>query len=237
MFDDIGNYILSLRSTSNVSNGNISNEVNSGSEPPAKKRKLDEPTTHAEPQQTTPSGQRRTILEAREISFTLPQRKKLHLGIVQYGSSLHDSKSTFAIQARNPTSNQVEFEYPTSSFAYAVRLPIPEKNQKQYNFCLIPHPDKAASTETLIWTVNHGPLKSCKVDDPDLTKIAPAPDNILENALGFVLEKTGLKLTFPTEAEFASAIRESHRKNDVTYHVKAHRGSKEGEFPTVSVTA
>lgn len=168
------------------------------------------------------------MLEAREVTFTLPLRKKLHLGIVQYGSSLGDKDGTFAIQARNPATNQVEFEHPTSSFSYAVRLPVPEKNQKQYNFCLLPSTEKASSVEPIIWTVNHGPLKSCKIEDPDLAKIAPGPDDVLENALNHVLQKTGLQLTLPSEKEFASAIRESHRKSDIAYHVKAFRGSKEG---------
>lgn len=231
LFNDISNYVLTLQSAQKPTNGDSTSAAKSNEEPPAKKRKLEEVPADTS-QQPQSSGPRRTILEAREISFSLPQRKKLHLGIVQYGSHLNDSNSTFAIQARNPTTNQVEFEYTTSAFAYALRLPVPEKNQKQYNFCLIPHPDNAVTTEALIWTVNHGPLKSCKIDDPDLAKIAPGPEDVLENALGFVLEKTGLKLTFPSEDEFASAVRESHRKNDVTYHVKAHRGSKEGMSTT-----
>lgn len=216
-----------MKSDAQQSNGNASNHTIDSAEPPAKKRKLDETVEQSSSEHST--GPRRVILEAREISFTLPQRKKLHLGIVQYGASLNDGQGTFAIQARNPTSNQVEFEYPASAFAYALRLPVPEKNQKQYNFCLIPHPDKVTTAEALIWTVNHGPLKSCKVDDPDLAKIAPGPEDVLENALSFVFERIGVKLIFPSEKEFASAVRESHRKNDVTYHVKAHRGSKEGK--------
>ena len=198
-------------------------------EPPSKKRKLDEPAVNGQHSQSgASSGSKRVLLEAREITFTLPQRKKLHLGIVQYGSSLEDKSSTFAIQARNPATSNVEFEYPTSSFAYALRLPVPEKNQKQYNFCLLPATEKASSVEPMIWTVNHGALKSCKIEDPDLAKIAPGQDDVLENALNHILQKSGIKLTLPSEKEFASAIRESHRKNDIAYHVKAFRGSKEG---------
>ena len=198
-------------------------------EPPSKKRKLDEPVPIGQQSQSgANSGAKRVLLEAREVTFTLPLRKKLHLGIVQYGSSLEEKNSTFAIQARNPATNQVEFEYSTSSFAYTLRLPIPEKNQKQYNFCFLPSTENASSIEPIIWTVNHGPLKSCKIEDPDLAKIAPGPNDVLENALNHILQKTGLKLTLPTEDEFASAIRESHRKNDIAYHVKAFRGSKEG---------
>ena len=214
---------------SNTSNVASSLDGSPAAEPPSKKRKLDEPVTNGQQAQPAASGgPRRILLEAREVTFTLPLRKKLHLGIVQYGSSLEDKDGTFAIQARNPATNQVEFEHPTSSFSYALRLPVPEKNQKQYNFCLLPSTEKASSVEPIIWTVNHGPLKSCKIEDPDLAKIAPGPDDVLENALNHVLQKTGLKLTLPSEQEFASAIRESHRKSDIAYHVKAFRGSKEG---------
>ncbi|KAK5937898.1 hypothetical protein PMZ80_010027 [Knufia obscura] len=227
LFDDIGKYVLSIRSDPGGVNG-ASNDT-PADEPPSKKRKLDEPGANGQPAQSgASSGPRRVLLEAREVTFTLPLRKKLHLGIVQYGSRLEEKNSTFAIQARNPATNQVEFEHSTSSYAYALRLPVPEKNQKQYNFCLLPSSEKAASVEPIIWTVNHGPLKSCKVEDEDLAKIAPGPDDVLENAFNHILQKTGIKLILPSEKEFASAIRESHRKNDIAYHVKAFRGSKEG---------
>lgn len=113
---------------------------------------------------------------------------------------------------------------------------MPEKNTKQYNFCFIPRFTSGSGSgqaEAILFTVNHGPLKSCKIDDEELRKVAPGPEDVLENALGFVLGKSGngaVSLTLPSEEEFASATRESHRKSDVAYHVKAFRGSKEGEF-------
>jgi hypothetical protein len=39
---------------------------------------------------------------------------------------------------------------------------------------------------------------------------------------------TGKEVIFPDADEFASAVPESHRKGEKAYHVKAHRGSKEG---------
>jgi hypothetical protein len=33
---------------------------------------------------------------------------------------------------------------------------------------------------------------------------------------------------FPDARDFSSAVPESHRKGEKAYHVKAHRGSKEG---------
>lgn len=225
LFDDISKFVLSLKQRSDA----LSRSSQGGDAPPTKKRRLDEPTSSHQ-QQPLNGGPRRLLLEAREIVFVSPQRKKLHLELVQYGSSFDEMKSTFAIQGRNPASNQVEFEYSTTSYAYAFRLPVPEKNQKQYNFCLLPATENAPSVDPLIWAVNHGPLKSCKIEDPELAKIAPGPEDELENAVNAVMGKTGVKLILPSEKEFASAVREPHRKNDVAYHVKAHRRGKEGEI-------
>jgi len=111
--------------------------------------------------------------------------------------------------------------------AYALRLPVPEKAQKQYNFCLLPKNESTA--EPLIWTVNHGPLKSCHISSQELAKVTADPERVLEHALDMVFQRTGVSLTYPTENEFASARPESHRKGDKAYHVKAFRGSKDGK--------
>ena len=105
---------------------------------------------------------------------------------------------------------------------------MPEKNQKQYNFCLLPE-SEVVGGNPIIWTINHGPLKSYKIETDELKAAAPGPENVLEDALNFVLKASEKKLILPNEKEFASALRESHRKNDIAYHVKAFRGSKEGE--------
>ncbi|KAK5096774.1 hypothetical protein LTS08_007264 [Lithohypha guttulata] len=201
------------------------NVLNGTGEPPNKKRRIDEDGNDTQNQPHEQTGQGKLVLEARDISFSLPQRKKLHLGLVEYGSQADRS---FAIQLRNPGTNQVESKYPFSSYAHALRLPVPEKNQKQYNFCLLPVSGKEVSVEPIIWTVNHGPLKSYKIESDELKSIAPGPEDVLENALNLAFQGTDVKLVLPTEKEFASALRESHRKNDIAYHIKAFRGSKEG---------
>ena len=40
----------------------------------------------------------------------------------------------------------------------------------------------------------------------------------------------GREVVVPRKEEFVSALRESHRKGEPAWHVKAFRGSKEGEF-------
>lgn len=215
LFEDIARYHLNSQANGTSEDG-----------PAAKKRKIANGSSL--PITSTQTNQpREVILEARDISFSLPQRKKLHLGIAQYGTDINAPTTTFAVYTRNPTTNEVETEVPIDQLAYAFRLPVPEKATKQYNFCLLPKSDSKES-EPMIWTVNHGPLKSCHISSPALAKIASGPDDILETALDFVLKRVGISLTFPTAEEFASATPESHRKGDKAYHVKAFRGSKDG---------
>ena len=179
---------------------------------------------------------REIVLEARDISFSLPQRKKYHLGIAQYGTDINASTTTFSIFIRSPATNEVELEVPLSQFAYALRLPIPEKTTKQYNFCLLPNTTPASpsqqSTEPMIWTVPHGPVKTLNIHSTALSAIASqragSDDQIFEEALSFVLSRHNVELTQPSTDEFASATPESHRKKDTAYHVRSFRGSKDG---------
>lgn len=109
LFEDIAQYHLSSQRFSIV-NGKDGGEP----EHPTKKRKLEDGVVATN---TLPTNQPRTvILEARDISFSIPQRKKLHLSIVQYGNELKAPTTTFALCGRNPATSQVEFEYPVTSF-------------------------------------------------------------------------------------------------------------------------
>jgi hypothetical protein len=62
----------------------------------------------------------------------------------------------------------------------------------------------------------------------------PGPGPIAD-AINQCLAQAGVRKTvvFPDATEFASATREVHRPKEHAFHVKAHRGSKEGEhiFP------
>lgn len=50
------------------------------------------------------------------------------------------------------------------------------------------------------------------------------------NLLNTELAPFRKKVVFPAEKEFASAIVQSHRKEEKAFHVKAHRGAKDGTF-------
>ena len=45
-----------------------------------------------------------------------------------------------------------------------------------------------------------------------------------------LLHQYGKRVIVPTEAEFASSLQQAHRKGEKAYHVKAHRGSKDGMY-------
>ncbi|KAK5054483.1 hypothetical protein LTR84_001374 [Exophiala bonariae] len=231
LFRDIAQYQLSSHNSNGIST--------SGHEEPAlKKRKLNGslPLNTGDAAANQSQQPREVVLEARDISFSLPQRKKYHLGIAQYGTDINAPSTTFSIFILTPATNEIELEVPLSDFAYALRLPVPEKTTKQYNFCLLPKNGSASASqqprEPVIWTVPHGPVKTLNIMSSSLSAIASkkagSDDQILEKALSFVLSRHDIQLTQPSKDEFASAKPESHHKNDTAYHVRAFRGSKEG---------
>ncbi|KAL2411177.1 Histone chaperone [Exophiala dermatitidis] len=249
LFEDIARYHLNYAGSGSVDATDHDNE------PASKKRKLvngSSASTSQPPSTTLPKQNRQVLLEARDISFSIPQRKKLHLGIARYGGGEDKSAtgnttpSTYTLFTRNPATSSIEFEVDLNQFAYALRLPVPEKATKQYNFCLLPrsttnstptntNTSSTSTVEPIIWTINHGPLKSLQISDPELTKIISdshcEADQIFSIALNHILQtatRGNVSLTYPAETEFASAKPESHRKSDKAYHVKAFRGSKDG---------
>jgi hypothetical protein len=119
------------------------------------------------------------------------------------------------------------------------QLPVPEKAQKQTNFIILPRhasgittaPAGTQTPEPILFTVPHTAAKTAFKDlelkpyyDPSSTDPIPTYDIVIQSAL----VSNSLYVTRPSDDEFASSIRESHRKNEVAYHVKAFRGSKEG---------
>lgn len=158
------------------------------------------------------------------VSFSIPQRKKFTLELVD--------KKGGGIRAIGATGN-VEFTLAWSDVDQVFCLPVPEKAKKQHNFIIIPvHGDgvspvpeelKAPPPEPIVWTFEEATGKNIvEGEDPGPGPMAEAMDHCL------IQSGTGKKVVFPDAHEFASAIPESHRKGEKAYHVKAHRGSKEG---------
>jgi hypothetical protein len=195
-------------------------------EPVAKKRKLEENTIAPK----IPTSSNGSLVSSATkawrsypgVSFAIPQRKKFTLELLD-----KDDGGIRAIGA----SGDVEFSIAWKDVDQVFCLPIPEKAKKQHHFIVIPvHgdgvnpvPEGVQAPEPIIWTFEEATGKNIvEGEDPGPAPMAEAIHHCLIQA------KTGKQVVFPDAEEFASATPESHRKGDKAYHVKAHRGSKEG---------
>ena len=212
--------------------------LNQTSQPPAepitKKRKLEEsksahngvvtaaPTTSAGNSLISSSTEASKSYPG--VSFSIPQRKKFTLELLD--------KKDGGIRAIGATGN-VEFALTWKDVDQVFCLPVPEKAKKQHNFIIVPvHGDgvnpvpeelKGSAPEPIVWTFEEATGKNIvEGEDP-----GPAP---MAEAINHCLIQAGIgnEVVFPDANEFVSAISESHRKGEKAYHVKAHRGSKEG---------
>jgi hypothetical protein len=215
LFRDISTFILNQASQP-------------AAEPVAKKRKLED--NNGAPSETAASGGSLASSSTKAwrsypgVSFSIPQRKKFTLELV-------DTKDG-GIRAIGASGN-VEFSIAWKDVDQIFCLPVPEKAKKQHNFVVIPvHGDgvnplpedfPGAAPEPIIWTFEEATGKNIvEGEDPGPGPMAEAIHHCLIQA------GTGKQVVFPTADEFASATPESHRKGEKAYHVKAHRGSKEG---------
>ncbi|KAL5042267.1 histone chaperone rtt106 [Aspergillus fruticulosus] len=227
LFEDIARYISSLR-TRNADFVQPTQVVHH--EPPAKKRKLEDGTgSGASGAQSLADMKTHKALQfyMQDVSFAMPQRKKLTLEVTAGNKYL---------RARNQTSKEVEFGVPLDRIQHALCLPVPEKTQRQFNFCVIPQyadginppPNGEPAPETIMWTINDGPAKAAFSGHGQ--QIGNGEGETAESLVRGVLNEnlSHIQVVRPDAQEFASAMPEGHRKGEKAYHVKAFRGSKEG---------
>ncbi|KAI7551719.1 Rtt106-domain-containing protein [Hortaea werneckii] len=200
----------------------------------AKKRKLDDgaavPHTNGSSQpaaQSVDPASLTTILECKDVSFQIPARKKLKLHVVR------DSRDARRQEIRlvNQKTSMLEHSLPADQIEHAFCLPVPDKQQRQCNFVLLPKSGavspSGAPCEQVMFTLNEvAPQETISAEQK--AEEGDTLVSIAERDLNAMLAKYGKKITRPTEKEFASAIPQSHRKGEKAWHVKAHRGSKEG---------
>lgn len=113
---------------------------------------------------------------------------------------------------------------------------MPEKNQKQFNFCIIPEfadgitppPEGITSFEAMVFTIADGPAKAAFTGTGQ--QVGNGADETAESFLRKILNDNmpNTNVIRPDERQFVSAMPEAHRKGEKAYHVKAFRGSKEG---------
>lgn len=123
---------------------------------------------------------------------------------------------------------------------HVVCLPVPEKAQAQYNFCIFPlngdgtnpvsSDGAAASEQQILWTAPNTVVKSTQVSGEITVESEDTYKSLLLRVLNGCLGHFGKQVVVPNEKEFASQTNQAHRKGDKAVHVKAFRGSKDGEF-------
>lgn len=177
-----------------------------GTQPASKKRKLETDNDASGVQADTIS----------DISFSIPQRKKLRL-------SLGKNSDQGSIRASNPSSNETEFGLRWSDVEYCVCLPVPEKAQSQYNFCIFP---REGSDEQILFTVPGGNVKGDAIHSDVSFEPEESYKAVVIRMLNKRLKKK--KVLEPDEREFASQVAQAHKKGEKAVHVKAFRGSKDG---------
>ncbi|KAK6509972.1 hypothetical protein TWF481_004687 [Arthrobotrys musiformis] len=150
------------------------------------------------------------LLRLPDISFSIPQRKKFTLVL-----------TAAALGAFGPN-DTVEFGVHLSEVDYVACVPVPEKAARQWNFAVFvknSHGISDAATDPLLFTVTDTPSKGGVPTDSSDTR-----QTIISN-----LNRTlPIRVKEPSSEVFKSLTANSYRKNEASYHVKSHLGTKEG---------
>ncbi|KAK2749639.1 hypothetical protein FQN57_005861 [Myotisia sp. PD_48] len=201
----------------------------------AKKRKIQNDAAPATDAALTAGLNADTDLQiyVQDMSFVIPQRKKLRLELTRGTPGGREF-----LRARNQASNEIEFGVPLAKIQHILCLPVPEKAQRQYNFCVIPEyrdgitaaPEGVVTFEPLVWTVPDAPPRTAFLGSGtpvmEGASLAETNQSYLISVLNEKLKN--IKVIQPDANQFVSAKPEAHRKTEKAYHVRAFRGSKEG---------
>ncbi|SPJ72434.1 related to RTT106 regulator of Ty1 transposition [Fusarium torulosum] len=209
--------------------------LNGGSEPAHKKRRVDVQQSNGAVNGTKPPVKTETnaadesvLLEIKEISVSVPQRKKFELCFTD---------GHIYARAPNTTAPIPAITYAWSDIEHAFYLPVPEKNQVQHNYVLFPRgtclPSKTnpPTVEPLVFTVPATAPKQGTIGGPDAGSAAAVSDNyksLFHWALTRHLKPNGIDITSADPNKFHSMVRQPHRPSERAVHVKAFRGSKDG---------
>ncbi|CAL3965050.1 unnamed protein product [Diplocarpon coronariae] len=238
LFNQISRHVCSV----------VSREI---SEPASKKRRMDERGLVARPASSGTNGyiaskdaenlafvasaDEPVLLEVKEISVVIPQRKKYTLCL----TSQH-------LYARLPDSREPVpgISIAWSEIEYVFCLPVPEKTQKQYNYILFPRnstitPSRPVAgappiPEPIVFTIPDTAPKAGSISGLESSTAAAVSDDyktLFDWAVSARLKAAGnsnLKIVQADENFFASELKQPHRPNEKAVHVKAFRGSKDG---------
>ena len=216
LFEDLSRYVLSL-------NAQQQQQQQSSHDMPTnlKKRKLEDGSSQTNGTATAAGiANAHVMFEYKDVSVQIPARKKLRVQLV--GDSLDARRSE--VRLVNPNNDDTESSLPGESIEQVFCLPVPDKQQRQSYFALLPK--QGASTdgkpaEQILFTLNDTPQS----DAGDETNVSST-----RRALSQLLARYDKDVTVPDAGEFASSRPQHHRKGEKGYHVNAHRGSKEGNI-------
>ena len=205
LFGDIAHYIQDVRQAS-------SQPLESQDDLPSKKRKLEHCPSDLK------GWNKENICEVAEVSFSVPQRKKLKLCI---------SKSASAGLRAVHSLGRPVFGVNWDCVCDIVCLPVPEKAQAQYNFCVLSATTDELVTDQIVWTVPDSVPK-----DGIVVGLNPHPGEtyrtLLISILNEALKPHKKRVIEPEKKQFSSQVVQAHLKGEPAYHIKAFRGSKDG---------
>ncbi|KAK0382937.1 hypothetical protein NLU13_8853 [Sarocladium strictum] len=208
-------------------------KLNANDEPAHKKRRVEVDRTNGTNQVAAPTANAadgEVLLVIKEISVSVPQRKKFELCL-----------TPSHIYARTPgtTAPIPAITYAWQDIEYAFYLPVPEKTQVQHNYVLFPKgtslPSKTnpPTTEPLVFTVPATAPKEGIIGGSEAASAAAVSDtykDLFHWALDRRLKSAGnpVSIVSANPNKFHSNVRQSHRPNERAVHVNGFRGSKDG---------
>ncbi|KAH7016368.1 uncharacterized protein B0I36DRAFT_254895 [Microdochium trichocladiopsis] len=225
LFDDVASFIHGQTTSASST---------TGSEPSLKRRRVDiEPTKNGSALEV-PSAQdvaaESTLLEVKDISVSIPQRKKLDLCF---------TKQHIYARATGTTIPVTGAIFAWKNIEYAFYLPVPEKAQIQHNYIRFPRnsyfstKNSPAPEDPLMFTIPAGAPKPGAIGGPNAAAAASVSDTfttLLHWAINKCLQAAGhnVQIVAADPAKFHSMIKQPHRPKEQAVHVKAFRGSKDG---------
>ncbi|KAI1076360.1 hypothetical protein F5B20DRAFT_322465 [Whalleya microplaca] len=170
------------------------------------------------------------LLEIKDISVSIPQRKKFELCFTP--------KHLYA-RAPGTTAPIPGIIYAWKDIEYVFYLPVPEKTQVQHNYVLLPRnssfPQEPGATpvDPLVFTVSAGAPKPGSIGGPNAAAASAVSDSyttLFHWAINKCLQATSKKVQIVAAdpSKFHSKIRQAHRPKEQAVHVKGFRGSKDG---------
>ena len=155
----------------------------------------------------------------KDISFAIPQRKKLCL---ELGTS-----SKQGLRATG-TNGEAEFGANWVDVRDIVCLPVPEKAQAQHNFCVFSASNNESIPEQILWTVPDSAPKEGTTSVANTVQTGDTYKTLLLAAINDALKPMKKHVLKPDKKDFSSQIVQAHRKGETAFHIKAFRGSKDG---------